>query len=206
MTAAARQIEPDQQPARRSRSRGDARREALVQAAAELFWKRGYRASSLAHVAKAAGIPVGNVYYYHRTKADLAMAVANMFVSQTEALIEDVSHAEPDPRRRLAALIDRLRATEATRQAHGCPIAAASREFRADAPDAARRAAESFTMLTGFIAGELVRAGLRPSMALGRARSVVCEWQGGIALAHALDEAPVLAEAFMRMERLVKQP
>ena len=194
---------PAMAPAERSARRGDARREALAQAAAELFWKRGYSASSLAHVAGTAGIPVGNVYYYHRTKADLAMAVADMFVSQTEALIDDVARGEPDPRRRLAALVDRLRATHATRRAHGCPIAAACRDFRADAPDAARRAAESFTVLTGFIANELVRAGLRPSLALGRARSVVCEWQGGIALAHALDEAPVLAEAFMRMERLV---
>jgi len=187
----------------RGQMRGRARREALVQAAADLFWKRGYSASSIAHVARAAGVPVGNVYYYFKTKADLAMAVAEMFVGQTEALVEEVSVSEPDPRRRLKTLIDRLRTGQGSRLAHGCPIAAAARDFRADAPAASTRAAESFTILTGFIAGELVRTGMRPSLALGRARSVVCEWQGGIALGHALDEPPVLAEAFGRMERLV---
>lgn len=185
--------------------RGDTRREALVQAAAELFWTRGYRASSLAHVAKAANVPVGNVYYYYRTKADLAMAVADMFVGQTEAMIEEVSADATDPRKRMLALVERLRATQGARLAHGCPIAAACRDFRAEAPRAAGRAAESFTILTGFIAGELVRAGMRPSLALGRARSVVCEWQGGISLAHALGEAPILAEAFARMERTIAQ-
>ena len=183
--------------------RGDARREALAQAAAELFWKRGYAGTSLAQVAKAAGIPLGNVYYYHKTKADLAMAVADLFVGQTEALIDDVSAQISDPKARLKALVTRLRASQESRLAHGCPIAAACRDFRPRAPDAAERAAESFTVLTGFVAVELGRTGLRPSIALGRARALVCEWQGGIALAHALGEAPVLAEAFMRMERLV---
>lgn len=183
--------------------RGDARREALAQAAAEQFWKRGYAGTSLAQIAEAARIPLGNVYYYHKTKADLARAVADLFVGETEALIDDVSAQTADPRARLKALVTRLRASQASRLAHGCPIAAACRDFRAEAPEAAERAADSFSVLTGFIAAELGRAGMRPSIALGRARAVVCEWQGGIALAHALGEAPVLAEAFMRMERLV---
>lgn len=190
----------------RKPKRGDARREALAQAAAELFWQRGYAATSLAGVAKAAGVPLGNIYYYHKTKADLAMAVADLFVGQTEALIDDVAAQTPDPRARLKMLVVRLRDSQASRLAHGCPIAAACRDFRGEAPEAARRAAESFTVLTGFVASELGRTGMRPSIALGRARSFVCEWQGGIALGHALGEAPVLAEAFMRMERLVVSP
>lgn len=187
------------------RKRGDTRREALAQAAAECFWKNGYAGTSLAQVAAAAGVPLGNVYYYHKTKADLAMAVADLFVGQTEALVEDVAAETADPRGRLKALVGRLKASQASRLAHGCPIAGASRDFRAEAPQAARRAADSFTVLTGFVAAELGRTGLRPSLALARARAFVCEWQGGIALGHALGEAPVLAEAFMRMERHIAQ-
>lgn len=184
------------------RRRGDARREALAQAAAERFWRQGYAGTSIAQIAQGAGVPLGNVYYYHRTKADLAMAVADLFVRQTEALVEDVSAVADAPRNRLKALIARLKTSQASRLAHGCPIAAAAREFRAEAPEASRRAAESFSVLTGFVAAELGRAGLRPALALARARAFVCEWQGGIALGHALGEPSVLAEAFMRMERL----
>lgn len=201
--SAARAISAAQVKTGRKPKRGDGRREALAQAAAELFWQHGYAGTSLAEVAKAAGVPLGNVYYYHKTKADLAFAVADLFVGQTEALIDDVTAQTGDPRARLKALVMRLRGSQASRLAHGCPIAAACRDFRAEAPDAARRAAQSFTILTGYIAAELGRTGMRPSIALGRARSVVCEWQGGIALGHALGEAPVLAEAFVRMERLV---
>ncbi|RKF07490.1 TetR/AcrR family transcriptional regulator [Oceaniradius stylonematis] len=194
------------EPAAKRHKRGDARREALVQAAAERFWTRGYAGSSIAQVAAAAGVPLGNVYYYHKTKADLAMAVADLFVGQTEALIDEVSAESDDPRGRLKALVGRLRASQAPRLAHGCPIAAACRDFRDEAPEAARRAAESFSILTGFIAAELGRTGMRPALALARARAIVCDWQGGIALGHALGEPPVLAEAFLRMERLATQP
>lgn len=82
----------------------------VTQAAAERFWRRGYAGTSLAQVAETAGVPLGNVYYYHRTKADLAMAVADLFVRQTEALVDEVSAGTADPRGRLTALIARLRA------------------------------------------------------------------------------------------------
>lgn len=183
--------------------KGKERREALVQAAAEMFWVRGYAATSIAEIAQSSGVPVGNVYYYFKTKADIARAVAELFAGQTAALIDDVSRSTSEPRQRLKMLVTRLRATQAERLKHGCPIAAVAREFRADAPDASRRAAESFSILTAFIAAELGRTGQRPSIALARARQAVAEWQGGIALAHAMGEAPVLSEAFLRMEQTV---
>lgn len=181
--------------------RGQARREALVQAAAELFWTRGYDASSLADIATAARVPLGNVYYYFKTKGDLAGAVADLFVNQTETLIEEVRAETPEPRRRLRLLIARLKAGQQSRVQQGCPIYSATRDFRSTQPDRADRAAESFSLLTGFIATELGRTGLRPSIALSRARAVIADWQGSIALAHALGEPPVLAECFNRMER-----
>ncbi|QKV19872.1 TetR/AcrR family transcriptional regulator [Oricola thermophila] len=185
------------------RRRGEARREALVLAAAELFWTRGFEASSLADIARASGVPLGNVYYYFKTKAELAGAVADLFVQQTESLIEEVRAETPEPRERLRLLVARLQAAQQGRLQHGCPISRAVRDFRPEMPDQAARAAESFSLLTGFLATELGRAGLRPAIALSRARAAIADWQGSIALAYALGAAPVLAECFKRMERML---
>jgi len=184
-----------------TRRRGEAKREALVLAAAELFWTRGFEASSLADIAEASGVPLGNVYYYFKSKADLAQAVADLFVQQTETLIEEVRAETPEPRRRLKLFVERLQSAQQSRLRHGCPISTAVREFRPAMPDQAARAAESFSLLTGFVATELGRTGQRPAIALSRARAAIADWQGSIALAFALDEAPVLAECFKRMER-----
>ena len=184
-----------------TRKRGEAKREALVLAAAELFWTRGYEASSLADIASAARVPLGNVYYYFKTKGDLAGAVADLFVHQTETLIEEVCAETPDPRRRLKLLVERLQSAQLSRLKHGCPISAAVRDFRPTMPEQAARAAESFSILTGFLATELGRTGQRPAIALTRARAAIADWQGSIALATSLGEAPILAECFKRMER-----
>ncbi|MBX9465050.1 MAG: TetR/AcrR family transcriptional regulator [Aquamicrobium sp.] len=185
------------------RRKGDANREAIAAAAASLFWREGYAATTLAGIAVAANVPPGNLFYYFRTKADIARAVADVFCAETEAMLQATAEDEAEPRRRLAALVSRLARSAPSRVAHGCPIALCVRDFRGDAPEASDRAAESFTMLIGFMARELGRTGQRPSLALAQARAALAEWQGGIMLAHALKDATVLSESFRRMERLL---
>lgn len=183
--------------------RGDSRREALVQAAAKLFWVHGYSGTSLADVAKAADVPIGNLYYYYKSKADLAYAVASLFVSQTEQLVEVVCAETENSRSRLKLLVARLRETQGERIAYGCPIAAACRDLREQAPEASERAAQSFSILIGFVGQELGRTGLRPSLAMAKARSVIADWQGGIALAHGLQQPTILVETYGRMDRVL---
>lgn len=182
--------------------RGDQNRAALVAAAARLFWHQGYDSTSLSDIAKASGIPVGNIYYYFRSKSDLALAVADVFVSETEAMLVEIEQEDDKPRQRLALLVARLARSLKSRVAHGCPIAFAVRDFAASAPEASKRAGESFSLLTGFAARELGRTGMRPSLALAAARGAVAEWQGGMMLAFALKDAAVLSESFRRMDRI----
>lgn len=184
--------------------KGKANREAIVASAASLFWQNGFASTSLADVAAHARIPSGNLFYYFRSKADLAHAVADVFVVETKAMLEEIEAEESEPRRRLAALVARLARSQRSRVAHGCPIALCVRDFRATAPQASERAAESFVLLISFMARELGRAGLRPSLALAQARAALAEWQGGMMLAHAMKDATVLAESFRRLERLLK--
>lgn len=181
--------------------RGDQKREHLLLAAADLFWLNGYSATSIADIAAAADVPLGNVYYYFKNKSDLAIGVADIFVSETRGLIDSICETEAEPRRRVLALIRRLAETSRSRVERGCPIAQATRDFRSAAPEAAETAASSFTILISFVARELQQTGLRPSLAMGRARELIVEWQGGIALAHAMNDATILAESFRRAEQ-----
>lgn len=185
------------------RAKGKANRDSIVAAAAELFWREGYASTSLVQIAKAARVPPGNLFYYFRTKAELAQAVADIFVAETQAMLHATEEEEADPRRRLALLVSRLSRSLRSRVAHGCPIALCVRDFRIDAPQASARAAEAFLLLVGFTARELGRTGLRPSLALIQARAALAEWQGSIMLAHALKDAAILSEGFRRMEKLL---
>ena len=185
---------------------GNSKRQALAASAAELFWTRGYAATSIADIATQARVPLGNVYYYYKTKGDLAQAVADIFVGETQGMIDTISAENLEPRARLAGLVDRLSRSLRSRVDHGCPISLCVRDFRRDHPPASARAAESFALLIGFAARELGRLGIRPSIAFNIARSAIAEWQGGIALAHALGDAAILSESFRRMEHLLLSP
>jgi AcrR family transcriptional regulator len=184
-------------------SKGVRNREALVSAAARLFWQSGFHGASLAEIAKAADVPVGNLYYYFKTKADIALAVASGFAVDTQDMLDEVAAASTDPRKRLSLLAQRLAASQRARMIYGCPVAAAVREFRPDAPDASAKAGEVFSLIAGFVSAESGRTGLRPALALAAGRSAVAEWQGGIVLGHALSDAAIIAESARRLSRIL---
>ncbi len=81
------------------------KRQRLVTAAIEQFHRNGYARTSLADVAKAAGLSVGNVFYYFKAKDDLARAVIDAWCALLAGYLVDLD-CETDPWRRLARFIN----------------------------------------------------------------------------------------------------
>src|SRR6266545_2976132 len=61
------------------------KRTRLIETAMKLAYKQGFRESSLADIAKAAHVPVGNVYYYFKTKEELGKAVVERRLEEFRA-------------------------------------------------------------------------------------------------------------------------
>lgn len=59
-------------------------RQRIVDAAWELLWQRGYHASSVADIARLAGVPKGSVYNYFDSKEELAAHCLSRIRYQTE--------------------------------------------------------------------------------------------------------------------------
>ena len=183
-------------------ARSKRNRNSLVNAAAELFWRFGYDGTSLADIAAEAGVPVGNVYYYFRSKAALADAVAKLMEAETRAALSEINSAHPGPEQRLVALLKLFSSSNAARTERGCPIARASRDFRNDAPLAAERAGLIFGRIGDWLAEQLQER-LSHEEARGRARLWLMIWQGAITLAHAGNDQPVLDDAMADLNRQI---
>jgi TetR/AcrR family transcriptional regulator, transcriptional repressor for nem operon len=67
------------------REHGAAMRARLVAAALEYVWDFGYGASTIAEIARHAGVPRGSVFYYFPTKDDIVVAAIEAYVSQAHA-------------------------------------------------------------------------------------------------------------------------
>src|ERR1700761_5835312 len=98
------------------------KRDRLVDSAAILFHTNGLTATSLADIAKHADIPIGNVYYYFKTKEELAVAAVSKRKEQFSAAYALLEESIADPRQRLIESINYFEKVRNEYTKSGCPI------------------------------------------------------------------------------------
>src|SRR5258707_2168114 len=80
------------------------KRSRLIQTAAKLAYRQGFRKTTLADIAEEAQVPLGNVYYYFKTKDDLAAAVVEHRLKELGKLQQSWEEMD-SPKDRLCACL-----------------------------------------------------------------------------------------------------
>ncbi len=142
------------------------KRERLIAAACQVIYAQGVEKTTLADIAAAAGIPLGNVYYYFKTKDDLLQAVIETRLHEIGAMLAAIEAAHATPRERLKALFGALAEQSALIARHG-----SERQFQAmGSPDARDLAVEVIARYQGIA---LLASTFRdPSLMEGEGRRV----------------------------------
>jgi len=175
------------------RPRSD-KRERLATAAAELVAARGLDGATIAAIAERAGVPAGSVYYYLRSKDEIASAAVSAVAAQRTTLLAEWS-AQPDARTRLSAYLD-WAASQSAQTARAGNVATLAAHLRTAAPEAATQAAEIVNETMAWAARHFEELGFPPAAASARAMHLVTGIEGAGQLAHALaDPTPVEREA-----------
>ncbi len=91
--------------ARRTKQDAQATREALLDAAERVFEQRGVSRTSLNHIAEAAGVTRGAVYWHFKDKSDLFNAMMERVTLPLESELDGVHQAPGDP---IDALVTQL--------------------------------------------------------------------------------------------------
>lgn len=86
-------------------ARRNDKRDRLVEAADTLFHQQGVSNTTLANIATLADVPLGNVYYYFKSKDSIILAVIERRKRQLAALFSDWN-ANIDVKGRLVSLIE----------------------------------------------------------------------------------------------------
>ncbi|HET9843214.1 MAG TPA: TetR/AcrR family transcriptional regulator [Gammaproteobacteria bacterium] len=104
------------------------KRQRLIEAAKVLIHQQGFNLTTLADIAQEADVPLGNVYYYFKTKEAIGIAVIEKRSSEwSERLASWSEH--PDPLTRLTMLVQNgLDDLEITAR-FGCPIGGLCQEL-----------------------------------------------------------------------------
>lgn len=102
------------------RARAADKRRRLTTEAARVLHEQGVERTTLADIARAADVPVGNVYYYFKTKDDLVLAALSEHSSHLDELTGLLDRL-PDARDRLKALIEGWVDQREVAARYGCP-------------------------------------------------------------------------------------
>src|SRR5260370_40564734 len=83
------------------------KRARLIETTMKLAYKHGFRETSLADIAEAARVPVGNVYYYFKTKDELGEAVVERRLAEFRAFRDEMDRLS-SPKERLFAFVESI--------------------------------------------------------------------------------------------------
>lgn len=117
------------------------KRERLVNAAADLFHQHGPMTTSLADIAGKAAIPIGNVYYYFKTKEELILAVIEKRREILRGAYEALNSSFSDPRERLVQALGFFNNIKTEYTKHGCPLGRMVMELGKESMEAKKSAA-----------------------------------------------------------------
>src|SRR5690606_4551940 len=92
-------------------------------AALDLTYRNGFEATSITEIASHADISAGSVYYYFKTKDDVAAAILETVEGQYRELLGGWAELA-DPRDRLLALVDNYARNSGQVSTFGCPVGA----------------------------------------------------------------------------------
>ena len=138
-------------------------RDRIVQAAMELFWRKGYGSTSIADILETAKVNSGSLYYFFKGKQELLVAVLEAYRDGIDAMLLEPSWGEvEDPVEKVFALLGTYRRllTE-TDCFYGCPIGSLALELHEPDPEVRELIAANFANWTEAVRGCLDEAGLK---------------------------------------------
>ena len=78
-----------------------------MDAAVDVFWRKGYTAASVQDVAERVGILKGSLYYYISSKDDLLFRILDDVHEQSRRILDDVVELDTTPLERLRTYMER---------------------------------------------------------------------------------------------------
>uniref|UniRef100_UPI00359C62E4 TetR/AcrR family transcriptional regulator n=1 Tax=Streptomyces griseicoloratus TaxID=2752516 RepID=UPI00359C62E4 len=181
------------------RVRASQKRQRLTAAAARVLHEQGVERTTLADIAREAEVPVGNVYYYFKTKDELVQAALSEHSAHLDELTGRLEQLA-DPRDRLKALIAAWVDQRDVAARYGCPTGTLAVELD-------KRADGTLDAEAGAVIRRLLDWAGRQFRELGLcdpddlALTLVSAYQGMSLLANALRDPDIMTREGARLLR-----
>jgi TetR/AcrR family transcriptional regulator, transcriptional repressor for nem operon len=176
------------------------KRERLVESARLLIHEQGVHRTTLADVADRAEVPLGNVYYYFKTKDDLIGAVLDGYKQQAAELTQAFERHR-SPQARLKALVRNWADMRDAVARYGCPMGTLCAELDKLEGGADREAAAVLRVIIDWAEDQFRELGRRDARDL--ALALFAGIQGAALLANTFRDPAILTRQGRHLERWI---
>lgn len=161
------------------------KRDKLITAAKSLIHRQGFHRTTLADIATESKVPLGNVYYYFKTKEEICEVVLEERKRELQRLIGDCCR-NSDPRANLKRFLRYLMDDSDEVAECGCPHGTLSQELRKMSSPLTERAEGTLQVLIDWAVEQFRQAGVARPKSTGF--EFIARVQGTMLLAHALHD------------------
>src|ERR671936_1040693 len=183
-------------------TRTGGKRDRLVESATALFHEQGVQRTTLAEVADRAEVPLGNVYYYFKTKDELVGAVVAGYEEQADILIGSLERSRT-PQARLKALVRNWVDMRDAVVRHGCPMGTLCAELDKSEGGLDRQAAEVIARIIDWSEDQFRQLGKPDAAARDLALALFAGIQGAALLANTFRDPTILSRQSRHLERWI---
>lgn len=147
----------------KTRRSGNKSRDALLTAAMQLFWERGYAETGMNDVVARSGVSAGSMYHFFKSKEELLLGVLDRLAEMMyPALLAPIWETVSDPIERIFGLLGRYRqAILDTKFSYGCPVGRLATEISSDMVEVHEKIAMNFEGWSSAVRKCLEDAGSR---------------------------------------------
>jgi AcrR family transcriptional regulator len=178
------------------------KRAQLVRAAAKLVHEQGLATTTLADIAYEAKVPVGNLYYYFKTKDEIAEAVVADRLSEFRAFQQGLPEAK-SPKERLLAFVETAIDSRTLLAHSGCPVGNLCSELQKKGGTLARKARSLLGEPLDWIEAQFRSLGKRAD-ARGLAVHLVSALQGASLLTNVFRDTKIIAMEAERLKQWIR--
>lgn len=173
-------------------------RKSIEEKADDLFYEKGFEATSFADVAAAVGISRGNFYHHFKSKDAILAAVIERRMKKTKTLLKEWE-AGASPEERIVLFIRILIANQTKIMAFGCPVGTLTTELSKLDHAAKHSAVGIFDLFRDWLMAQFQELG-HGENAQALALHVLSRSQGAAVMASAYSDADFLASEVKQLE------
>jgi len=177
-------------------------RERLLKAAEKTTYRRGFTATALADIAKEAQVPLGNIYYYFKTKDAIAGALVDLRISRFRRTLEELSRART-PADRLCGFVQIKIKNSKELARSGCPVGTWCSELHKQGGAVARKSTALIAEALAWMELQFEELG-RGAESRSLAVHLLSATQGVSVLAHAFHDPGLIEMEAARLQEWIR--